>query len=558
MSSAISAGLELVSPVEERYFGAAAARGPRALHLYHEDPRRPARRVGYDELLARARGAANLLAERVGPERTYLVLASTELETVAAILGGLLCGALPVPLAPPAGLGGLDAWRARLDEVARALGAELVVGPAAMADLVEGCAGLSFLPADALPTDGPGLPGLDPALSHVQLTSGSTAAPKGVRITHQNLEANLYHIGWGSDVAEDDVVVSWLPLFHDMGLVGCLLFALYWNLELALLPPGAFLSRPRRWLEALSAHRGSLSPAPAFAYPYLSARLKNGSLTGLDLSPWRIAYCGAEPIHRPAVDRFVQHLAGVGLAPGTILPCYGLAEATLAVSFAPVGRGLCGREVSLAGLGEDLLRAPRHAKDATELVLLGRPLPEVEVEVRDAEGRVCAPGRVGRVWLRGPTVTPGYWGHPDRHHGAWLDTGDLGGWVEGELALIGRAKDLIIARGRNLAPVELERAAEAVDGVRAGSAVAFAVPDPEAGTEEAVVACEVRDEESDWARGAIGCLIERAVAERTGLRPRQVLLLPPGTVPKTTSGKVQRSRARALFERDLLGRGLDL
>ena len=430
------------------------------------------------------------------------------------------------------------------------------MGPRRLEGLLEG--ELPFLAVEDLPEAGPGVAGIDPVLSHVQLTSGSTAAPKGVRITHQNLLANLFHIGWASGVEADDVVVSWLPLFHDMGLVGCLLYSLYWNLELVLLPPAAFLSRPRRWLQALSDHGGSLSPAPAFAYPYLARRLRGKGLSGLDLSRWRVAYCGAEPIHRPAVERFVEMLRPCRLSPGTILPCYGLAEATLAVTFAPVGRGLSSRQVSLAGLEEEVFAAPRGEGDATELVLLGAPLPELSVEVRDAQGRPLAPGKVGRVFVQGPTVTPGYWspgeGSPGERAGAarqaWLDTGDLGGWLEGELVLIGRAKDVIMTRGRNLSPVELERAAEAVEGVRVGCAAAFSVPDAEQGTEEAVVAVEVRAEESDWSRGAIGCLVERAVLERVGLRPRLVLL-PPGSVPKTTSGKVQRSRARDLYQRGL-------
>ena len=352
----------LVSPVEEALFGAAAARGPRGLLLYGEDPREAPRRVGYDELLRRARGAACGL-DRLGPGAPFLVLATSELGPISAILGGILRGAAPVPIAPPAGLGGLVGWRERLVTTARSLGAELVVGPRRLEGLLEG--ELPFLAVEDLPDAGPGVGGVDPILSHVQLTSGSTAAPKGVRITHQNLLANLFHIGWGSGVEADDVVVSWLPLFHDMGLVGCLLYSLYWNLELVLLPPAAFLSRPRRWLQALSDHGGSLSPAPAFAYPYLARRIRGKGLSGLDLSRWRVAYCGAEPIHRPAVERFVDMLRPCRLAPGTILPCYGLAEATLAVTFAPVGRGLSSRHVSLAGLEDEVLVSTQPAK-ATE------------------------------------------------------------------------------------------------------------------------------------------------------------------------------------------------
>ena len=543
--------LSLCSPVEERYFGAAAARGARALHLYSEDPRLPAQPFGYDELLLRARGAASSLGVAAG--ETYLVIATSEIGTIAAILGGMLSGALPVPCAPPLGLGGLQGWQERLSEVAESLGAQLIVGPRSLGELLPSEGKLPpFLSFDELDLNGPGLPGLDPTLSHIQLTSGSTANPKGVQVSHANLEANLFHIGWGSEVRADDVVVSWLPLFHDMGLVGCLLYSLFWNLDLALLPPAAFLSRPLRWLELIDRHRGSLSPAPAFAYPYLARRLRNHDLSRFDLSSWRVAYCGAEPIHAAAVRRFTQVLEPARLDPGALLPCYGLAEATLAVTFNPLGRGLQTVPASLSALAAGQVTPPHDPEDSTELVLLGPPLPEVELEIRNDAGDVLGSAEIGRIWLRGPTITPGYRGAAPQPGSAdagcfpWLDTGDLGAWVDGELVAVGRAKDVIIVHGKNHSPVEFERAAAEVPGVRPGSVAAFAVPNSVSGTEGAILACEVDLSESDWSRGAIACLVQDRVAARTGVRPESVFLLEPGAIPKTTSGKVQRSRTREL------------
>lgn len=541
--------LSLCSPVEERYFGAAAAHGARTLHLYPDDPRQPPQPFGYDELLVRARGAAASLDLGVG--QTFLVLATSEVGAISSILGGMLSGALPVPCAPPVGLGGLEGWGERLLEIAASQEATQVVGPRSLLELLPSDRGLTTLAFEDLELSGPALADRDPVLSHIQLTSGSTASPKGVEISHANLEANLFHIGWGSEVRAEDVVVSWLPLFHDMGLVGCLLYSLYWNLDLALLPPAAFLSRPQRWLELIDRHRGTLSPAPAFAYPYLARRLRNLDLSRFDLSSWRVAYCGAEPIHAAAVRRFTQVLAPARLDPGALLPCYGLAEATLAVTFNPVGRGLKSVAASLQSLAEGRVEPPQSEEDSTELVLLGPPLPEVEVEIRGDSGATLSLGEIGRIWLRGPTVTPGYRGAPqvsacDGERFPWLDTGDLGAWVQGELVAVGRAKDVIIVHGKNHSPVEFERAAAEVSGVRAGSVVAFAIPNSVNGTEGAVLACEVNEAESDWARGAIACLVRDRVAARTGVRPELVFLLEPGAVPKTTSGKVQRSRTREL------------
>ncbi len=568
-----SAWAEPEGDVEGLYFAAPREGRRRALRFL------PARSTGlgdleggleldHAELLARARGAARALlrgvddgagAAAVRPGAPFLLVAATEPGVVAAFLGGLLAGARPTPIAPPAGLVGLDAWVERTLGTARALGATAVVGPRLALELLAGtlpsvaARDLPLVDVATLPLDGPPCPGAGRAGGgYVQLTSGSTALPRGVIVDHAQVAANATMIFAGSGGAPDDRVCSWLPLYHDMGLLGTLLFALVHGLDLTLLPPQAFLARPARWLEALSRHRATLSPAPSFAYPYVAHRARDAELAGLDLSAWRVAYCGAEPIHAPSVRRFVERLAPHGLRPGTLFPCYGLAEATLAVTFGPVGRGL--REVALsrAGLARGEVAPPADPDDATALVLNGRPLPGLELELRDDDGGPCAAGRVGRVFVRGPSVTPGYWGDPEgtaaaRDAAGWLDTGDLGALVDGELVVVGRRKDVLIVRGRNLPPTELEWAAQGVPGVRPGSAAAFSVPDAVQGTEVPVVVCEVAADTPAWTRGAIAAQVAEHVLARAGVRPRDVLLLDPGAVPKTTSGKVQRARARALY-----------
>jgi fatty-acyl-CoA synthase len=341
-------------------------------------------------------------------------------------------------------------------------------------------------------------------------------------------------------------------MFHDMGVVGGLLFSLYWNLEQVLLSPTTFLARPIRWLEAIDRHRGSLSPAPTFAYSYLAHRLRKGAPSALDLSSWRVANCGAEPVRRSAVQGFLDIFARNGLDPGVLVPCYGLAEATLAVTFTPCGRPLRSVLRSRSGLAQDRVCAPTDANDAEELVLLGTALREVEIEIRDRDGAVSGPDAVGVVWLRGPSITPGYYRNEgataeSRDANGWLNTGDLGCWIDGELVLIGRVKDLIIVRGANHSPSPLEWAAETVAGVRKGSVAAFASYDAKNSTEGAVIACEVADDESDWSRGAIGMMVEEAVLRHSGLRLLDVVLLSPGAIPKTTSGKIRRGAVRGLY-----------
>lgn len=561
----MTAPTHTLAPVEALYFEAALRRGGspdaavRSLTMLSGRAGGKAEAVPYAELLEQARGAAAALeaSGQVRAGEPFILIGATGLDEVVTFLGALLLGAQPALVSPPVGLVGLEGWVARVVRTAEALGATAVVGGASTIDFLRthGVT-LPLVDCGQRPRTGRARPEVRADVAYLQLTSGSTADPKAVVVSHDNATANIDMIGQGSDVTADDRVASWLPLYHDMGLLGTLLFALRHGLDLVLLPPQAFLTRPVRWLEAISQHRCTLSPAPAFAFPYVAHRAKDEELAGLDLASWRIAYCGAEPIHGAAVRRFVERLAPRGLRAGTIFPCYGLAEATLAVTFGPPQRGL--REVALSrrALGEGRAAPPRDEADRLDMVLNGTPLPGLEVQIRGDDGAPLAPGRIGAVWVRGRAVTGGYHRNPAATAAAfgpdgWLDTGDQGALIEapdgqGELVVVGRKKDLIIVRGRNYAPVDLEWAAQSVGGVRPGSVAAFAVSDASEGTEAAVVACEVSEQESDWSRGAIGARVQEAVLAHTGLRLADVLLLPPGTIPKTTSGKVQRGRCRAL------------
>ncbi|MEZ6184884.1 MAG: AMP-binding protein, partial [Planctomycetota bacterium] len=441
--------------------------------------------LGYAELLPLIRGAARGLHERgLRAGDRFVWVATSDLQAVRTFLGGLILGAVPIPIAPPRGISGPGAWLAHVEAVRLALRPKALVGVETWLELALDSP-LERIACESLPEDGPPIES-DPARwEHVQLTSGSTAAPKGVRVPWTHVRANSYQIGWGSHVRPGDVVVSWLPLYHDMGLVGTLLFAIYWNLELVLMSPLTFLRRPRRWLEAISAHRGSLSPAPSFAYGYVAQRVPAAKLADLDLSSWRVAYCGAEPVHPPALRGFAEHLTPAGFRASSLLPCYGLAEATLAVTFTPHQRGLGAHTLSRAALAQGHVRPPAADDDALEVALLGPALPETQVSLRDPSDGVTPtpPGEVGEIWLAGPQLTPGYLdddaADAQTHRDGWLRTGDLGSWIEGELAVLGRRKELIIVRGRNHTPIDLEWAAGDVEGLDASACCAFAVPGPD-------------------------------------------------------------------------------
>jgi fatty-acyl-CoA synthase len=513
--------------------------------------------LGWREVYARARRVAAALAGlgvRAG-DRVVLVL-PTGPAFLDAFFGAVLAGAVPVPAAPPQRLGRLDEYHAAVARIVRATGARLVVTDAAVKRLLGvaveasrpalGCAVAADLLGGRGELEREGAPD---ALAMIQFSSGSTVDPKPVALTHANLMAQVATI---DQALSDDggTVVSWLPLHHDMGLIGCLLYALYRPVPLVLIPPELFLARPALWLRALSRHRARSSPAPNFAYALCLKRIKDEDLEGVDLSNWRSALNGAEPISVGVLEAFAERFSRWGLDPRALRPVYGMAEASLAVTFSPPGRLARTLEVDARRLASEGAVAPGRRR----LASVGVPVPGMEVEVRGPDGAELGERRVGRVWVRGPSVMEGYFGNAEATAralvGGWLDTGDLGFVEGGELFVCGRAKDVVIIRGANHPPQEFEECLDGLPGARAGCAVAlgFVPPSDAAGGEELLILAERAERRATAAADeALADAIRNAVLRRTGVRPHTVAVLAPGTLPRTTSGKLRRAEALRRF-----------
>jgi acyl-CoA synthetase (AMP-forming)/AMP-acid ligase II len=425
----------------------------------------------------------------------------------------VLAGAVPVPLYPPLRLGRMEEFHRRTARMLQVSGARVVLSDSRISRFL-GVAVAEARPPLGLQRVRRGQPitvhSSPSDLLLIQFSSGTTVDPKPVALTHANVLANIAAIE--TIVPGDDAQagVSWLPLYHDMGLIGCLLLAVHRPGPLTLIPPEVFLARPAIWLRAISRKRATISVAPNFAYGLCVRRVRDSEMEGVDLSSWRFALNGAEPVAPAVLRRFSERFAPNGFDARALMPVYGLSEASLAVAFTPSGRG---PRTWIAG--------------GRELASVGAPLPGIDIDVRG-----------GRIFVRGPSVMQGYFGNPAATREAlidgWLDTGDLGFVDGGELFVSGRAKDLVILRGVNHAPQEFEDALDGVDGVRPGCTAAVGVPTAEG--EELVLLVETDgDADAEWIRGR--------VIERTGIRPSQVHLLAPGTLPRTSSGKLRRSEA---------------
>ena len=532
--------------------------------------------LSWGEVHGRAlRVAAALAARGIAPGDRVAMVLRTGPAFLDAFFGALHAGAVPVPLYPPVRLGRMEDHLAATARMLSVSGARLVVtSPQVRRILGKAVAGagrsldLGVADAGALlepgalarpPRDGrapgraAGAGAVEPAwhrrapddLALVQFSSGSTVDPKPVALTHANLTAQTAALVELVRPSSADVLVSWLPLYHDMGLIGCLLGAVSYPGPLVLIPPEHFLARPSLWLRALARHRGTISAAPHFAYGYAAERVRDADLDGLSLAAWRIALDGAEPVTAPALRRFGERFARHGFDSGALRPVYGLSEAALAVTFSPGGRALRTERLDPARLATGEV-----APGEREVVSVGAPVPGVSLEVRGEDGRALPERRLGRIHVRGPSVMKGYLGDPAATaralDGGWLDTGDLGFVAGGELFVHGRAKDLVIVRGANHAPSELEAALEGVDGLRPGCAVALGFVPPDGDGEELLLLAERRGDASGG-DDALAEAARRAVLERAGLRAHSVRILEPGTLPRTSSGKLRRGEALRRF-----------
>jgi fatty-acyl-CoA synthase len=535
------------------------------------EPHRPVRRTWARVHALAGRIAVDLAGGGLAPGTAVAVLAGEPAMIAPAAQGVWLAGGSVTMLHQPTPRTDLAVWAEDTVRVLDMIDAGLVLlGPPfdPLADVLTQ-RGIAFRPIGSLGAEVPeGAPlpdvprGADDGEDDtvlLQLTSGSTAEPKAVRITHRNLYSNLTAMVIASKLNVDrDVMVSWLPLFHDMGMVGFLTVPMTVGLELVTVTPADFLSRPLLWTELISRYGGTVTAAPNFAYAVLGRQLARAEDGSMDLSSMRFALNGAEPIDPDAVASFTAAGARFGLRPECVVAAYGMAETVLGVSFAKADTGL---EVDT--IDADELEAhhravpvdPGHAA-VRRFPLLGPPLPGLTARVVDDSGRVLGDREVGAIQLRGEAVTPGYLTvhGPEATQDAdgWLDTGDQGYLTDGTVVVCGRLKDVIIMGGRNIYPTDIERAAAEVDGVRAGNTVAVRL-DAGSGVgasrrESFVVAVESRRAGDAEAAELIGKEVTSRVVSAVGVRPARVVVLPPGSLPKTPSGKLRRAATKALVE----------
>jgi acyl-CoA synthetase (AMP-forming)/AMP-acid ligase II len=492
--------------------------------------------------------AADLMARGVQKgDRVALVL-PTSPEFVECLFGVICAGAIPVPLYPPVRLGKLGEYHSKTAAMLRAVDAALVVTDERIRRLLGtsvqlaaprlGCVTASSLDSKNSVEIG----ATANAVALIQFSSGTTQDPKPVALTHANLLSNLASIERYliADGAPYPVGVTWLPLYHDMGLIGNLLSSFYMQCRMVLLPPELFVAEPGAWLRAISRHRGTVTAAPNFAFGLCLKRIRDGELDGVDLSSWTVSLNGAEAVNAAVQRRFIDRFTRWGLRTTALTPCYGMAEASLGVTFKPRDTLFRTLAVDADKLARDGIVAP----GSKELVSVGPPLAGVEVEIRDAAGISLPPGQVGRIFVRGASVMVGYFGRTDLTdqaiHEGWLDSGDLGFTHDGELFVCGRHKDIIVVRGANHSPEEFEAALESLPGVRTGCAVAVGfVP---AGQDDEALAMLV--EATPDAPSTLVDDVASRVQERTQLRPAHVEVLAPGTLPRTSSGKLRRREAR--------------
>jgi len=565
----------------------------------------------FGELAAGAQQVAAELARRgVAAGDTVALMLPTSSDFFLTFAGILMAGAIPVPIYPPVRVDRIEEYATRQSAILQNAEAKLLVTfrrAQAVAHLLKprvvslaGVIDAAQLIAASVILQPPGVLPANIAANRtrkptdialLQYTSGSTGEPKGVVLTHANLLANIRAIGEAMQVRSSDVGVSWLPLYHDMGLIGAWLMPLYFGLPLAVLSPLAFLTHPQRWLWAVHQHRGTLAAAPNFAYELCTRRISDGDIEGLDLSSWRAALNGAEPVNPQTLERFCKRFAKYGFRPESMLPVYGLAEAALIVTAPPLNRGAVvdrivrstfaseGRAVPVGTIHVAPEATASSRKDASvadgsviSFVSCGAPVPKHEVRIVDEHGQEVGDRMEGYLWFRGPSATRGYYrnevatetlfpqgrradgqGHRIASDDpAWVSSGDRAYRAEGEIYITGREKDIIIKAGRNLYPHEVEEMVGRIEGVRKGCVVAFGLKDAAAGTERVVIVAESR-ETTATRRTEISRAITDEVNSSWGLPPDAVEIVRPGSIPKTSSGKLRREETKRLYEHKILG-----
>lgn len=530
--------------------------------------------ISFRQLKAGAmRVAAGLQNLDLQPQEAVVLMLPTCEAYFYCFFGVLYAGGIPCPIYPPG----------RISQIEEHLNRHVSI-------VQNAAAGIMLTQAEALPFAGllrsrvrslrhvvtaeavqqageaPVLPKLHGAdIAFLQYTSGSTGTPKGVVLTHANLLANVRAMGEAVEASSSDVFVSWLPLYHDMGLIGAWFGSLYHAAQLVIMSPLSFIARPQRWLEAIHRYRGTLSASPNFGYEHCIRLVDDETRQQLDLSSWRCAFNGAEPVSPQTLSAFCERFAPCGFDPNAMMPVYGLAENSVGLAFPPLRRGakveLIDRE-RFSRTGQAVLCLPEEKGDrkTLEVVACGRVVPRHQLRVVDESDRELPDRQEGRIQFKGPSATSGYYRNPEQtaalFHGDWLETGDLGYISAGELYVTGRQKDLIILAGRNIHPAALESAVAELEGIRKGGVVAFGCRSPERGTERFILVAETRIKD-EMRRAKLSTDITQLAVDLLGRPVDEVVLVAPNQVLKTSSGKVRRSACKTLYEEGNLNRASD-
>ena len=524
----------------------------------------------FSELCDQAeRRAADLHARGLKKGDRLAIVVPEPDEFVLSFLGAVMGGIVPVPIYPQLSFKNVESYHDTVTHIANASGAAMLLTTTATKPFVDPvlprvASMSSIITIDEIGVEENGKIDVtvDPEdLAFLQFTSGSTSRPKGVAVTHRNLawnsESFMIH-GLEKD-SSFDKGVSWLPLFHDMGLIGFVIGPLFTNIPVVFMPTASFVRNPRIWLDKIHQHRGTITYAPNFAYALVSKRVKEKDVAELDLSCLRRTGCGAEPIQSKTLREFAEKLKPAKFDPRSFLPSYGMAEATLAITFVPTFTGVRSDVVEKAALERGEANPPaatvspavaEGAAPTQDLVNCGHAFPEHEIAIVDEQGQRLGDRKVGQIITRGPSISPGYYLEPELTGESfkpgpgghtWLYTGDLGYLIQGEVFICGRLKDMIIVRGRNFYPSDLEWAVSELPGVRRGNVVAFS-SDIE-GDEQLVIAAEGMSAEAENLKTAIAQRINADFA----LTPHDVMIVPQGTLPRTSSGKPQRRKTRQMY-----------
>ena len=534
------------------------------IQFYQDDGQGDA--LTYAELEQGAKNVAvSLQQHRLEPGQPIAIMLPSSPDYFFIFFGILMAGGIPVPIYPPARPSQLEDHirrHARILDNCRA--SILITVPEAkqvakllrsLAPNLQHIVSTPDLKASASHTMLPKIN--EQATAFIQYTSGSTGNPKGVVLTHANLLSNIRAMGKVVKAGPKDVFVSWLPLYHDMGLIGAWLGSLYYAALFVVMSPLDFLARPERWLWAIHRYRGTLSASPNFGYEYSMHRLKDAELTGLDLSSWRAAFNGAEAVSPETVEQFGQRFEPFGFKKDAMMPVYGLAESSVGLAFPPLGRGVHIDHIDRTTFTRSghALSADQDESNVLRFVSCGLPLPGHQIRIVDDTGHELPERQEGRLEFRGPSSTSGYYRDAQKTQtlfdGEWLDTGDLAYIANGELYVTGRIKDIIIRAGRNVYPDELEKMVGDIPNIRKGCVAVFASMDPKKQTEKLVIIAETRSEEPNEHQ-RLRSDINALSIDLTGIPPDEVLLAPPGSVLKTSSGKIRRSATRERYEKGMI------